>query len=206
MMEKIEKTEKTEKTPSITVLHRRAGESARKSHPGAAILDLTSRGSAPWVKFSPFYPHGGIPVPGAPGRFSASVEGLWQALKVFEHADVDPGKLDITSMKGIKRGAGKLGRVLGHREGLGSERLLGYIEARHRIYLPAYHFVLTQHLQRELAELRRMASAGGLILLDYETNTDVDDPARPLSHAGLVMHWLQDTWPTSPRVADTSAS
>ena len=195
---------------NITVLHRRAGESARKAHPGAAILDLTSRGSPPWVKFSPFYPHGGVPVPGAPDRFSASVEGLWQALKVFERADVDLSKLDITSMKGIKRGAGKLGRVLGHREGVGGERLLGYVEARRRIYLPAYHFVLTTHLQRELAELRRMAEAGGLILLDYETNTDVDDPARPLSHAGLVMHWLQGTWPAhddgSERVADTSAS
>ena len=108
----------------ITVLHRRLGESARRIHPGAAILDLTSRGSAPWVKFSPFYPHGQIPVPGAPDRSSASVEGLWQALKVFEHADVDESKLAITSMKGIKRGAGKLGRVLGHREGLGGERLL----------------------------------------------------------------------------------
>lgn len=196
----------TQSPTNITVLHRRAGESARKSHPGAAILDLTSRGSAPWVKFSPFWPHGDIPVPGAPGRLSASVEGLWQALKVFERADVDERKLDITSMKGIKRGAGKHGRVLGHRAGLGSPELLGYIEARHRIYLPAYHHVLTRHLQRELAELRRMAGAGGLILLDYETNTDVDDPSRPLSHAGLVMHWLQDTWPTSPRAADTSAS
>jgi hypothetical protein len=197
---------------NITVLHRRAGEAARKSHPGAAILDLTSRGTRPWVAFSPFYPHGGIPVPGAPGRTSASVEGLWQALKVFEHADVDESKLAITSMKGIKRGAGKLGRVLGHREGLGLPNLLGYIEARRRIYLPAYHFVLATHLQRELAELRRMAGAGGLVLLDYETNTDVDDPSRPLSHAGLVMHWLQDTWPTqepapaSERVAATSES
>ena len=192
---------------TITVLHRRAGESARPRHPGAAILDLTSRGPQPWVKFSPFYPHGQIAVPGAPGRHAASVEGLWQALKVFEHADVDESKLDITTMKNIKRGITKTsGRVLGHRAGLGDERLLGYIAARYRIYLPAYHFVLTHHLQRELAELRRIAGAGDLILLDYETNTDVDDPTRPLSHAGLVMHYLQDTWPQEPAPAETESA
>ncbi len=197
---------------TITVLHRRAGEAARPKHPGATILDLTSRGPAPWVKFSPFYPHGQIPVPGAQGRHAASVEGIWQALKVFERADVDESKLAITSMKGIKRAATKTtGRVLGHRDGLGGERLLGYVEARRQIYLPAYHFVLTTHLQRELGELRRFAGAGGLILLDYETNLDVDDPSRPLSHAGLVKHYLEDTWPEAPaddttRAAETSAS
>ncbi len=192
---------------TITVLHRRSGESARPRHPGAAILDLTSRGPQPWVKFSPFYPHGQIAVPGAPGRHAASVEGLWQALKVFEHADVDERKLGITDMKGLKRTGSRFGRVLGHRDGLHGTRLLGYVEARHTIYLPAYHLVLARHLQAELAELRALAtSEAGVVLLDFETNTDVDDPARPLSHAGLVMHWLQDTWPTSPRVADTSAS
>jgi hypothetical protein len=51
--------------------------------PDALILDVTSRGPEPWVRLSPFYPHGGIPVPGHPDRTSQSVEGLWQALKVF---------------------------------------------------------------------------------------------------------------------------
>jgi len=191
----------------ISVRHRSAADSIRRKQPGAHVLDLTSRGPAPWVKFSPFYPHGDIPVPGAPDRRSASVEGLWQALKVFEHADVDERKLDITDMKGLKRTTGKLGRVLGHREGLHGARLLGYIEARHAIYLPAYRLVLERHLQHELGELRRLAdSEAGVVLLDFETNTDVDDPARPLSHAGLVMHWLQGTWPASSRAADTSAS
>ena len=191
----------------ITVRHRSAAASIRRKQPGAVLLDLTSRGPAPWVKFSPFYPHGDIPVPGSPDRKAASVEGLWQALKVFERADVDERKLDITNMKSLKRTTGKLGRVLGHREGLHGARLLGYIEARRELYLPAYRLVLTRDLGAELAELRRLAdSEAGVVLLDFETNTDVDDPARPLSHAGLVMHWLQDTWPAISRAAETSAS
>jgi len=32
-------------------------------------------------------------------------------------------------------------------------------------------------------------------LQDYETNVDVDDPARPLSHAGLVKLYVEDAWP-----------
>jgi hypothetical protein len=56
--------------------------------------------------------------------------------------------------------------------------------------------VLEHHLQPELAELRRLAAAGDVVLLDFATNTDVDDRSKPLSHAGLVMHYLSGTWPT----------
>ena len=70
---------------------------------GEQIIDVTSKGPDPWVRFSPFYPHGGIPVPFSPGEVAASVEGIWQGLKVFENADVDPTSLANTKMKGIQR-------------------------------------------------------------------------------------------------------
>ena len=53
-------------------------------YPNAIIIDVTSRGEEPWIRVSPFYPHGGIPVPFSESMFSASVEGVWQGLKVFE--------------------------------------------------------------------------------------------------------------------------
>ena len=34
-----------------------------------------------------------------------------------------------------------------------------------------------------------------LVLLDYETNEDVEDLSRPLSHASLIKHHLEGTWP-----------
>ena len=60
---------------SLATLHRQ--------YPDATMLDLTSRGPQPWVRFSPFYPHCGIPVPFSPGYVSATVEAVWQGLKVF---------------------------------------------------------------------------------------------------------------------------
>jgi hypothetical protein len=61
-----------------------------KLWPEAMILDVTSKADEPWVRFSPFYPHGGIPIPKSPEAFAQSVEGLWQGLKVFEREDIDP--------------------------------------------------------------------------------------------------------------------
>jgi len=165
-------------------------------HPGATVLDLTSRGPDPWVRFSPFYPHGGVPIPFTEGLTGMSVEGIWQGLKVFETADVDPSKFTIATMKGLKRTVQRLGRCLGHRAGPQGERLLGYREARRAIYLPTYRWVLHHRLQTELAELRRLAGLGELVLLDYETNADPDDLSRPLSHVGLVIHHLRGTWPS----------
>lgn len=170
-------------------------ETLERKHPGAALIDLTSRAPEPWVRFSPFYPHGDIPVPLSPGMVGASVEGIWQALKVFETADVDPTRLAVTSMRGLKRTVRKFGRCLGHRAGFGSDALLDYLAARRAIYLPAYGHVLRERLDDELAKLRSLVDAGPLVLLDYETNTDVDDLRKPLSHAGLVRAWLLDAWP-----------
>ncbi len=170
---------------------RRPPAKLAKLHPGATILDLTSRGEKPWVRFSPFWPHGGIPVPFSSDVFSMSVEGAWQALKVFERADVDRAKLEITNMVGLKRTVKRFGRCLGHREGVRGKRLLGYIEARRAIYLPLYQHVLRVKLRDELAQLRELAERGPVVVLDYETNADIDDPSKPLSHAALVLEWLR---------------
>jgi hypothetical protein len=171
--------------------------SLRRRYGDAPIIDLTSQGPEPWVRFSPFYPHGDIPMPFSPGITAASVEGIWQGLKVFERADIDRTKLTNTTMRGLKRSSRRLGTVLGHRAGVDSTELLDYAQARRLIYLPAYRYILDQRLQAELDELRRLRATQTVVLLDYETNTDLDDLSRPLSHAGLVARYLDDSWPTT---------
>lgn len=178
---------------------RRSAASLAAAYPDATIIDVTSRAPQPWVRFSPFYPHGGIPVPGSPGVTSQSVEGIWQALKVFEHADVDPSKLDITSMRNLKRSSRRFGRVLGHRDGLAGETLLPYAAARRAIYLPSYRWVLEHKLTELLRELAELSRRGTVVLLDYTVNADVDDLTRPLSHAGLIRLYLADRWPSVTR-------
>jgi hypothetical protein len=185
----------------MIIVHSRrvAIERTKQKYPDAAIFDLTSHGVQPWLRFSPFYPHGNIPVPFSPGRVSASVEGIWQGLKVFEHADIDPSRFTVTSMKGLKRSVRAYGRVLGHRKGVDGTKLLDYAQARRLIYLPTYHWVLVHCLQDELRQLQELAEKPTVILLDYETNDDVADLSHPLSHAGLVKQYLERQWPTERR-------
>jgi hypothetical protein len=115
---------------------------------------------------------------------------------VFEQADVDPATLANTKMKGIKRTVRKNGQVLGHRAGLHGDRLLGYVDARKQIYLPSYRWVLDNRLQEEVEELRRLNADAQVVLLDYEANDDVENVARPLSHAALVKRYVENDWPS----------
>ena len=174
---------------------RKKPDTLEKLWPGATVIDVTSKGAEPWVRFSPFYPHGGVPIPNTPSETAQSVEGLWQGLKVFEREDIEPRKWVITDMSGIKRGGKSRGAVRGHRFGVGSDTLLGYRDARFRIYLPAYKWVLEHRLASQVEQLRRLVADTSLVLLDYETNADVEDVTSPLSHAALVMYHLKNTWP-----------
>ena len=171
---------------------RRKIENIKKEYPNAIIVDLTSKGELPMVKFSPFYPIGKIPIPYSKNIFSESVEGIWQGLKVFETSDVDESKFKITSMKGLKRTVRKFGIPKGHRKGINGEELLDYITARKLIYLPTYKWVLDHQLKNEIDELKNLAKTNTLILLDYETNGDVENPKKPLSHAQLVKMRIEE--------------
>ena len=177
---------------------RRKHENLQRAYPNAAIIDVTSKGEIPWLKFSPFYPHGQIPVPFSPGIYAVSVEGIWQGLKVFEQSNIDTSKFSVTDMQGIKRSTHANGPILGHRAGVTGKALLSYREARYLIYLPSYKWVLDHKLQTELNALRQLAIAQTVILLDYETNSDVENLTLPLSHAALIVKYLNGEWPKSP--------
>lgn len=183
--------------PAVVESRRKKTSTVENQWPGALIVDVTSKGAEPWVRFSPFYPHGEIPVPNSPGQFAASVEGLWQGLKVFEREDIDPSKWAITTMRNIKRSAKGRGAVRGHRFGVGSSALLSYRDARYLIYLPAYKWVLENRLATEVGRLRGHLDDRTVVLLDYETNESVEDLSSPLSHAALIRYYLEDRWPSA---------
>ena len=164
-------------------------------YPGATIVDVTSHSGSEMVKFSPFYPHGGIPVPFSDGVTSMSVEGIWQGLKVFGTADVDTSCFRNDTMKNLKRTVRVNGPCKGHRKGVRGTELLGYLEARKQIYLPSYKWVLDHKLGHLIMRLRTFSETGTLVLLDYETNPDVLDPSTPLSHAGLIKAYIEGRYP-----------
>jgi hypothetical protein len=183
------------KSMFVVMNHRVSQKKIQEMYPDAIIIDVTSHRSEPWIRFSPFYPHGNIPIAYSPGWASASVEGIWQGLKVFEHADIDIRKFTITTMKNLKRSVRTYGNVLGHRKGVEGTDLLSYIDARYLIYLPSYHWVLTHSVPGLLIELKEMAKTKTVVFLDYETNKVVDDISRPLSHAALIQLYLEEKWP-----------
>lgn len=161
-------------------------------YPDAVIIDVTSKGSAPWHKLSPFYPHGGIPVPFMEGITSMSVEGIWQGLKVFDNYGIDRESFRNDTMKNIKRTTRKYGRTRGHYKADTNE-LLEYIPARKLIYLPSYFWMLRNRCASQIEEIKRLSAERTVVLLDYDTNGDIDDYRKPLSHASLIKRYIEQS-------------
>ncbi len=170
-------------------------ETLLKSHPDAILADVTSKAKDGLVKLSPFYPHGGIPVPFSEGYTAACVEAVWQGLKVFETCDVDVALFENDTMRNIKRTTRKYGKPLGHRKGVHGSELLNYIEARKQIYIPTYQWVLENKVDYIIDRLREVSKTKTIILLDYDTNADVENPKKPLSHASLIKAYVESTYP-----------
>lgn len=170
-------------------------ENMLKKYPDALIVDVTSKATDGLVKLSPFYPHGGIPVPFSEGYTATCVEGIWQGLKVFENKDIDISMFLNDTMKGIKRTVRKHGRVLGHRKGVHGTEILGYVEAKHQIYIPAYRWMLEHRAMYIIERLRKASETKTIVLLDYNTCCNVDDETKPLSHAYLVKAYAEGLYP-----------
>ena len=166
-----------------------------KKYPGAILADVTSSAKDGLVKLSPFYPHGGIPVPFSLGYTATCVEAIWQGLKVFEGCDVDIQMFKNDTMKNIKRTVRRFGRPLGHRKGVHGTELLGYVEARKLIYIPTYKWVLEHKVADIIERLREASKTKTLVLLDYDTNADVEDTRKPLSHASLIKAYAEGIYP-----------
>lgn len=164
-------------------------ENILKEYPDAVILDVTSKGD--WAKLSPFYPHGGIPIPFSDST-SMCVEGIWQGLKVFEHEGIDYSSFRNNTMKDIKRTCRTHGRCLGHQKGTKSKELLGYIEARKSIYVPSYFWMLENKCAKQIEVLSKLSNERTVVLLDYDTNEDVENPSKPLSHASLIKSYIEN--------------
>lgn len=177
---------------------RRKLERIKKQYPTADILDLTS--SSPYRYgqiLSPFYPHGGIPIPFTPNVFATCVESVWQGLKVFESSDVDVSTFQNSSMHNIKRTTLKYGRILGHRNGIEGKEILDYKSARMQIYLPTYKWMLENisEVVSVISKIKYRSLTHDIVFLDYNTNQDIYNEKQPLSHAALVKMYIEGNYP-----------
>ncbi|NBO71742.1 MAG: hypothetical protein EBU66_14515 [Bacteroidetes bacterium] len=168
----------------IKIVSKRIKNFKKYTDDGYIVIDVTSKADEPYNKFSPFYPHGNIPVP-YKEYVSQSVEGIWQGLKVFENHGIDINKFSIKNMKNLKRTSRKYGKVIGHM--YEKEEILNYITARKNIYIPTYEYVLEKYLKEEIKELLKYDK---IVLLDYDTNEDVNNINKPLSHASIIKRYI----------------
>ena len=99
------------------------------------------------------------------------------------------------TVKDIKRTVRKYGNPLGHRKGVNGTELLDYIDARIQIYLPSYLWVLENKVSEIIERLKEVSKKEDIVLLDYETNCDVLNPKKPLSHAFLVKAYVEGHYP-----------
>ena len=165
-----------------------------KKYPDAILADVTSQADTRLRELSPFYPHYDIPVPFSDGYTATCVEAIWQGLKVFEGSDVDVEMFKNNTMKNIKRTVRRFGKPLGHRRGVHGTELLGYIEARKQIYIPAYKWVLENKVAWIIEKLREASKTKTIVLLDYDTNADIENAKKPLSHASLIKAYVEGTY------------
>lgn len=178
---------------------RKKSETLLKEYPEAVFCDVTSKSPYKALQqLSPFYPWGGIPVSFSPGICASCVEAVWQGLKVFENADIDTELFSNDTMKGLKRSSRVYGKVLGHRRGVYGETLLNYIDARRKIYIPTYKWMLENKAYRSIQCIREFISKNPdktVVLLDYQTNDKVENLSKPLSHAYLVKAYVEGSSP-----------
>ena len=173
-----------------------------KKYPESIIIDVTSKSDSKFQKLSPFYPIGNIPIPNSNGLTSQSVEGIWQGLKVFENSNIDISRFSNSTMRNLKRTVKSFGKPLGHRYGINDSKILGYIEARIKIFIPAYIWVLNNKLHLLIDELKNLSSKKDLILLDYEINDDIINPLKPLSHAFIIKCYLENNLPNTEELME----
>lgn len=181
---------------------RKKSETLLKKYPDAIMADVTSKATDDLIKLSPFYPHGGIPIPYSEGMTATCVEAIWQGLKVFEDNDVDIHLFKNDTMKNIKRSVRKNGRPLGHRKGVNGNELLNYIEARKQIYIPTYRWMLENKVSSIIERMKEASKTKTIILLDYNTNQDVNDASKPLSHAFLIKAYIEGIYPYGDKKED----
>lgn len=159
-------------------------------------LDVSSRGLYPFNKFSPFNSFKNIPHPLDKDILCDSVEAIWQGSKVFNAKDPNPDYYMLFGKKSFKKNKGK--KPLGHWGGKGQPIIRDVGDARRKIYIPAYEWVLDNYLKSDVIGLFKKAAISDVIiyLYDFDSNDDIDNPA-PLSHASVLVTYLNkryDDW------------
>lgn len=63
--------------------------------------------------------------------------------------------------------------------------------ARKQIYVPSYFWMLKHYCLSQLNEIKDVEKNRTVVLLDYDTNDDIENWRKPLSHASLIKRYIE---------------
>jgi len=166
------------------------------------IANISTDNTAKFRYLHPTFPHGGIPVPGATSdddvQLAASVEGLYEGLKVFTNTGISTTSMTNTDMRNIKRYQSQSkGKFLGYKGNIHNDALLNEEEAREAIYLPAFKYVLDGPANAYLHPLIEALDEGRRVVLvdSKKQQHKLSDTQHPVSYAVLIASYLKGTYP-----------
>lgn len=128
-------------------------------------------------EFSPFVPYGNIPVPRS-SLTSDSVEGVWQGLKVIK------SRIDKSYFRG--KGHRRPGIPKGHLYG---NQIIGYKEARERIFIPTYRWMVQNCIEQATLEAIYIKASKNIpqFFFDVDTNGNIGVQSSPLAHSSVLV-------------------
>jgi len=162
-----------------------------RAYPAARFYDTSHNGSQAFnydfvrnaAELSSFAVYSGIPVP-RQNAVSDTVEGIWQGLKVIK------GKIDPRYFHG--KGRKRQGKPKGH---LFGNKIIGYRDARNKIFIPSYEHMITSCVSQDLmAEIYAFAMEDVTqFFFDVDDNHDVNNTKSPLAHSAVLVDVINRT-------------
>lgn len=153
------------------------------------IVDLTTiYGGNIFDKLSPYYPHGGIPIPNTPNLYQSSVNKVWQELCIKKNSN-----LNKSGYKNIM-----------FRKGLNINEYWSYTEARREIFIPLYCWMLENKAFNIVEYLRKRTLKSTIVIIDKSTNCNIDNIDEPLSCAFLLKAYIEGTEPYQDAIKEVT--
>lgn len=185
----------------ITIAEKRDANIMANKYPNALIIDI-SYSSMRYIRYevrnlygmlNPFYPHGKIQVPFTDGYTGVSISAVWNSLKVFEDSDVNVNLRNCEDIHMMKRE--NLGNLVGFRQGFYNNNIMDVEEARRKILIPIYRWMLEQKTYCIIEYLRKIAQQQDIVILDDSINCEITNTNAPLSYAWLIKSYIEGLYP-----------
>lgn len=149
----------------------------KEDYSESLIVNLTTiEPSNKFRKLSPYYPHGDILIPYTPNKPLKSVNDVWQKLCV-RHDNSD-GEIK-------------------YRKGLYTNEYLTYVQARQKILIPLYCWMLENKAFEIIEYLRECLFKYGanIVIIDKSVNCEIENPNEPLSFGFLLKAYIEGVYP-----------